>query len=108
MAFVRQQNSVNYIFLMDVDASGVGSNPGRLTNDMEAENYPAWTPDGKRLAYQRDFNGSAIYVRRRRGWSVPRPALKNRRTNKVVIGFPRFLRAQLPTRHNGPRLSAPV
>jgi TolB protein len=62
MAFVAQQNSVNYIYLMDVDALGLGANPAKLTNDAEAENYPSCSPDGKRLAYQRDFNGSAIYV----------------------------------------------
>ncbi len=62
MAFVRQQNSVNYIHLMNVDASGVGANPVRLTNDVEAENYPSWSTDGARLVYQRDFDGSAIYV----------------------------------------------
>jgi TolB protein len=62
MAFVGQQNSINYIFLMDVYASGAGAKPVRLTNDVEAENYPSWSPDGTRLAYQRDFNGSAIYV----------------------------------------------
>jgi len=62
MAFVAQQNSVNYIYLMDVDSSGQGVNPARLTSDAEAENYPSWSPDGKRLVYQRDFNGSAIYV----------------------------------------------
>ncbi len=62
MAFVGQQNSVNYIYLMDVDASGAGANLARLTDDGEAENYPSWSPDGKRLVYQRDFNGSAIYV----------------------------------------------
>jgi Tol biopolymer transport system component len=62
MAFVGQQNSVNYIYLLDVDASGAGANPARLTNDAEAENYPSWSPDGSRLVYQRDFNGSAIYV----------------------------------------------
>jgi Tol biopolymer transport system component len=62
IAFVSQQSSVNHIYLMDVAASGVGANPNRLTNDMEAENYPSWSPDGKRLAYQRDLNGSAIYV----------------------------------------------
>ncbi len=62
MAFVSRQDSVNHIFLMDVDASGVGANPKRLTADADAENYPSWSPDGKRLAYQRDFNGSAIYV----------------------------------------------
>jgi Tol biopolymer transport system component len=29
---------------------------------MEAENYPSWSPDGTRLVYARDFNGSAIYT----------------------------------------------
>jgi Tol biopolymer transport system component len=62
MAFVSRPNSVSQIYLMDVDASGRGANPTRLTNDGEAENYPSWSPDGKRLVYQRDFNGSAIYV----------------------------------------------
>jgi Tol biopolymer transport system component len=62
MAFVGRQSSVNQIYLMDVDASGVGASPTRLTNDGEAENYPSWSPDGKRLVYQRDFNGAAIYV----------------------------------------------
>src|SRR5450432_4242462 len=62
MAFVSQQNSINHLYLMDVDASGVGANPTKLTSDGEPENYPSWSPDGKRLVYQRDFNGSAIYV----------------------------------------------
>jgi Tol biopolymer transport system component len=62
MAFVSQLSSVNKIYLMDVDATGSGANPTRLTNDTEAENYPSWSPDGKRLVYQGDLNGSAIYV----------------------------------------------
>jgi TolB protein len=62
MAFVRLQSSVNHLYLMDVDPAGVGANPTTLTNDVEAENYPSWSPDGKRLVYQRDLNGSAIYV----------------------------------------------
>jgi Tol biopolymer transport system component len=62
MAFVSRQSSVNRIYLMDVDASGVGSNPTTLTNDGESESYPFWSPDGKRLVYQRAFNGTGIYV----------------------------------------------
>ncbi len=62
LAFVNQQNAVNHIYLMDVDDSGAGSNPTRLTSDAEAENYPSWSPDGKRIAYQRDYNGSAICI----------------------------------------------
>jgi Tol biopolymer transport system component len=62
IAFVRRQNSVNHIYLMDADASGAGAHLARLTNDAEPENYPSWSPDGTRLAYQRDLNGSAIYV----------------------------------------------
>jgi len=62
MAFVSRQSSVNQIYLMDVDASGAGGNPARLTSDGDPENYPSWSPDGTRLVYQRDFNGAAIYV----------------------------------------------
>jgi Tol biopolymer transport system component len=62
IAYVSRQSSVNQIYLMDVDSSGTGSNPTRLTTDSDAENYPSWSPDGKRLVYQRDFNGAAIYV----------------------------------------------
>jgi Tol biopolymer transport system component len=62
MAFVSQQNSINYIYLMDVDASGKGADPVRLTSDAESEDNPQWSPDGTRLVYQRGFNGAATYV----------------------------------------------
>src|SRR5437868_1935021 len=62
IAFARWDGSADHIYLMDVDAAGKGSNPNRLTHDAEAENYPSWSPDGKRLVYQRDFNGAATYV----------------------------------------------
>lgn len=62
MAFVGQESRVNHIYLMSVDPSGLGANPARLTRDAEPENYPSWSPDGKRLVYQRDFDGAGIYV----------------------------------------------
>jgi TolB protein len=62
IAFVNHQDSTNYIYVMSVDAAGIGANPARLTADTEAENYPSWSPDGQRLVYQRDFNGAAVYV----------------------------------------------
>ena len=37
-------------------------NPTRLTVDTEPENYSYWSPDGKRLVYQWDLDGSGVYV----------------------------------------------
>jgi TolB protein len=62
IAFVNKSENINHIWLMEIDGSGTGRDARRLTNDAEAENYPSWSPDGKRLAYQRDYNGSAIYI----------------------------------------------
>ena len=62
IAFVSNRGGVNQIYVMDVNASGAGSNAARLTHDTGTEEYPSWSPDGKRLAYQHGFNGSAIYV----------------------------------------------
>ena len=62
MVFVAQDKGVNHLYVMRVDASGKGSTPERLTNGAEAENYPSWSPDGKRLVSARDYDGSAIYV----------------------------------------------
>lgn len=62
MAFVRQDLGVNHIYLMRVNPDGAGSAVQRLTMDAEQEDYPSWSPDGKRIAYQRSLNGTAIYV----------------------------------------------
>src|SRR5450432_528307 len=62
IVYVNKSNNINHIWLMDLDSRGNGYHARRLTPDPEAENYPSWSPDGKRLAYQRDYNGSAIYI----------------------------------------------
>ena len=63
LVFVRRDGAVNHIYLMDVDSSsGIGSNTRRLTQNSEAENYPSPSPDGKKILYQRDVDGAAIYA----------------------------------------------
>jgi TolB protein len=62
IVFVNKSENINHIWLMDINSSGTGSHVRRLTNNTESENYPSWSPDGKRLTYQRDYNGSAIYI----------------------------------------------
>jgi Tol biopolymer transport system component len=60
--FVRRDGTVNHIYLMYVDAAGEGSDPHRLTRDPQAEDNPVWSPDGQRIVYTRDLDGSGIYV----------------------------------------------
>jgi Tol biopolymer transport system component len=43
------------IFVMDAD----GGNPVNLTNNPARDTAPAWSPDGRRIAFARDFD---IYV----------------------------------------------
>jgi Tol biopolymer transport system component len=62
IVFVNKSENVNHLLLMDLNSSGSGFHVRRLTANTEAENYPSWSPDGKRLAYQRDYYGSAIYI----------------------------------------------
>jgi hypothetical protein len=62
MAFVALDGSVRHLYLMDINASGIGSAPMRLTQDEQDETDPSWSPDGTRLAYQGDRDGSAVYV----------------------------------------------
>jgi TolB protein len=62
IAFVNKSENVNHLWLMDLNNSGTGYHSRRLTKDKEPENYPSWSPDGKRLLYQRDYDGSGIYM----------------------------------------------
>jgi len=62
MVFVALDGTARHLYLMQVDAAGIGGSPRRLTADAQDETYPSWSPDGSRLAYQGDLDGSAIYV----------------------------------------------
>jgi Tol biopolymer transport system component len=62
VVFVNKSENINHLWLMDLNSARIGYHARRLTNDAEPENYPSWSPDGKRLLYQRDYNGSAIYL----------------------------------------------
>ena len=59
IAFVSNRDGNDEIYVMNAD----GSNVTRITNHPEADNDPAWAPDGNRIAFHsaRDRN-SEIYV----------------------------------------------
>ncbi len=46
-------NFVYEIYIMDSD----GQNQRRLTTTDAAENHPAWSPDGKRISFDADYDG---------------------------------------------------
>jgi Tol biopolymer transport system component len=55
---------VVFVALNQLWAMTIGKRPFKLTNDPYAKATPAWSPDGKYLAYSSDRNGPmAIYIR---------------------------------------------
>ena len=59
IAFVQVEGKQKEIYLVDFD----GSNPVRVTRDESIDLSPAWSPDGRRLAYVGyKENGPKIYV----------------------------------------------
>jgi TolB protein len=71
IAFVSNRDGNSEIYVMDAD----GSNVTRLTNDGAADIYPAWSPDGSRIAFvsSRPKNASLhIFTMRPDGTDVAR------------------------------------
>ncbi len=52
IAFVSERDGNVDIYAVNAD----GSSLTRLTNDPEADFYPAWSPDGTRIAFRRNLN----------------------------------------------------
>jgi len=59
VAFVSDREGNREIYVMDAD----GSNQTRLTNNESSDEWPAWSPDGRKIAFvsRRDGN-EEIYV----------------------------------------------
>lgn len=56
IAFVSNRDGNNEIYLMDAD----GTNPQRLTNDLQSDTEPSLSPDGTRVAFTRQVGAGFL------------------------------------------------
>ena len=69
IAFTSDRDGNYEIYSMDED----GANVRRLTNNLEPDGHPSWSPDGKRLAFVSSREGpGAIYLMNADGSNVVR------------------------------------
>ena len=69
IAFTRKVNGQHWkIHLMDID----GKNVRQLTKGIALDSNPAWSPDGKQIAFRSARAGGGIYVMNANGKNVRR------------------------------------
>lgn len=58
IAFTSDRDGNNEIYIMDAD----GSNQTRLTNNPAADNYPRFSPDGRKISFNSDRVGAVAKI----------------------------------------------
>jgi TolB protein len=68
IAFVEARGGDDFIYTMNAN----GTDSTELTNCGPGECYPSWSPDGKEILFQGEYNGIGIYVMNANGSDVRR------------------------------------
>jgi TolB protein len=68
IGFISRRDGVDHIYLMDAD----GANVRQLTTGPYRESSFAWSPDGKKIAFWRNYDGEGIYTMNADGTNVVR------------------------------------
>ena len=66
IAYVVSRGNDDFIYTMNPNGTG----KTELTNCGPGECYPSWSPDGKKIAFQAEYDGVGIYVMNANGSDV--------------------------------------
>jgi Tol biopolymer transport system component len=69
IVFVKKEGNENFVYVMNADHTGKVT---KLASCGTGECYPSWSPDGKKITFQRSENGVGIYVMSSTGTGMKR------------------------------------